>query len=54
MCFNEILSQSKMILEINLSDNKIGDLGIDELCKMFTENASRLMKLYLSNISATS
>lgn len=45
-----MLSTSKTLLELNLSDNPIGDLGIDELTKIFTENASRLMKLNLSNI----
>ena len=41
-------------MELNLTDNAIGDSGIMELAKLFTENASKLMKLNLINIGCTS
>lgn len=39
---------------MNLSDNHIGDSGISELARIFTDNAPRLIKLTLANVNATS
>jgi len=38
---------------LNLSENKIGDAGIELLSKAFNENKSRLSKLYMSNVDGT-
>lgn len=54
MSFYTLLSTSRSFLELNLTDNAIGDSGIMELAKLFTENASKLMKLNLSNVCCTS
>ncbi len=48
-----MLAMSKTFIELNLTDNAIGDSGIIELAKIFTENASKLMKLNISNIGCT-
>ena len=37
-----MLSLSKNLVELKLSENKLGDAGIEELTKLFTENACRL------------
>jgi hypothetical protein len=40
-------------VSLNISENKIGDSGIELLSKAFNENKSRLSKLYASNIDGT-
>lgn len=39
---SDIISGSKCLVELNLSDNKLGELGIEALAHIFTNNASRL------------
>jgi Ran GTPase-activating protein (RanGAP) involved in mRNA processing and transport len=41
------------LLELNLSSNKIGDQGVEDLTKVFHQNVSCLMKLDLSNCGIT-
>jgi hypothetical protein len=38
---------------LNLSENRIGDEGIELLSKSFNEGKSRLNKLYLSHVNGT-
>jgi Leucine-rich repeat (LRR) protein len=45
---------SRVLRELNLSQNKIGDAGVLEIAKVFQENSSCLMKLDLSNCGLTS
>ena len=44
---------SKHLMELNLSYNKIGDTGGEELAKIFQENSSLLMKVDLSACELT-
>jgi len=48
-----LLDNSSSIVSLNLSENKIGDDGVELLSKYFNEGKSRLSKLYLSSIGAT-
>lgn len=53
-CFSQMLSQSKAIQELDLSDNNLGDPGMEEIARIYQQNANRLMKITLKNIQATS
>jgi hypothetical protein len=48
-----LLDHSSKLTSLNLSENKIGDAGIELLSKAFNENKSRLSKLYMSNVEGT-
>jgi Ran GTPase-activating protein (RanGAP) involved in mRNA processing and transport len=48
-----LLDNSSSLMMLNLSENKIGDEGIELLSKAFNEGKSRLQKLYLSSVNAT-
>ena len=48
-----LLDNSSSIVSLNLSENSIGDDGVELLSRYFNEGKSRLSKLYLSSIGAT-
>ena len=48
-----LLDNSSALQSLNLSENKIGDAGIELLSKAFNEGNSRLSKLYLASIGGT-
>jgi Ran GTPase-activating protein (RanGAP) involved in mRNA processing and transport len=47
------LESSSSLIMLNISENKIGDEGIELLSKAFNEGKSRLNKLNLSHINGT-
>jgi hypothetical protein len=48
-----LLDNSSSIVSLNLSENKIGDDGVELLSKYFNEGKSRLSKLFISSIGAS-
>lgn len=48
-----LLDISSSMVMLNLSENKIGDEGIDLLSKAFNEGKSRLSKLNISSVGGT-
>jgi Ran GTPase-activating protein (RanGAP) involved in mRNA processing and transport len=48
-----LLDISSGIVMLNLSENRIGDEGVELLSKAFNEGKSRLSRLYLSSVGAT-
>ncbi len=48
-----LLDHTSNLVSLNLSENKIGDEGIELLSKAFNENKSRLSKLYISNVDGS-
>lgn len=47
------LESSSSLVMLNISENKIGDAGIELLSKAFNEGKSRLNKLYLAHVHGT-
>jgi hypothetical protein len=48
-----LLENNSSLLMLNLSENRLGDEGVELLSKAFNEGKSKLCKLYLSSIGAT-
>lgn len=48
-----LLDITSSMIMLNLSENKIGDEGIDLLSKAFNEGKSRLSKLNISSVGGT-
>jgi Ran GTPase-activating protein (RanGAP) involved in mRNA processing and transport len=50
---NSFLDSSSSLVMLNLSENRIGDDGIELLSKAFNEGKSRLQKLNLSSVGGS-
>ena len=48
------LRKTRNLLELNLSNNRIGDCALTRLSEIFKDNSSRLQRLSLANCELTS
>ncbi|XP_034508589.1 ribonuclease inhibitor-like, partial [Ailuropoda melanoleuca] len=50
---SSLLSTNQVLTELNLSNNQLGDAGVDVLCKGLINPSCNLQKLYLRNCNLT-
>ncbi|XP_049636905.1 ribonuclease inhibitor-like [Suncus etruscus] len=51
--FSQVLAQSQHLLELQISDNNLGDAGVKQLCQALSQPNSKLQILYLGDCNLT-